>query len=100
MRLSPEKTAALAERNAKIMKLREMLLDQQPGLTRLYDLLAEGRHDAAVARAASTTAPKAGLVADAPSQLLSLPAQVASMEKPATTLGRGADRRFTKRLKR
>jgi len=83
------------------LRVRERLMERVSGSIRIYDLLAEGRYEDAIARTRGTRPVPQPITHSEPTPLsVPLAAQVATLESPATTLDPRIDRRFTKRLKR
>jgi len=86
---------------ANPLNVRDRLMERVSGSIRIYDLLAEGRYQDAIARATGTRPAPHPIAHSAPPPLsVALAAQVGALESPATTLDHRIDKRFTKRLKR
>jgi hypothetical protein len=79
---------------------RERLMERIPGVPRVYDLLAEGRYDAAIARVTDAS-PKLrpAVYSEVHPPATSLVAQLSVQEHKSLPLDGRIDRRFTKRLK-
>jgi DNA-binding transcriptional regulator YiaG len=101
-----ERLRALAEAVGEIAAVepetaRERLMERVPGSPRIYDLLAEGRYEAAVARGTGMEPPPRPLIYPKPRSLSTpLSARIAGLNDRSIPLDGSIDRRFTKRLKR
>ena len=91
-----EQIAAIAPKSA-----RERLMERVPGSPRIYDLLAEGRYESAVARGTGAEPTPRQLIYPKP-RAVSAPisARVAALNDRSIPLDGSIDRRMTKRLKR
>jgi hypothetical protein len=91
-----EQIAAVAPETA-----RERLMERVPGSPRIYDLLAEGRYGAAIARGTGAVPTPRQLIYPKPRSLSTpLLARVAALNDSSVPVDGSIDRRFTKRLKR
>jgi hypothetical protein len=101
-----ERLRALAEAVEQIAAFepetaRERLMERVPGSPRIYDLLAEGRYEAAIARGTGVEATPRPLVYPKPRSLSTpLSARIAALNDQSVPLDGTIDRRLTKRLKR
>jgi hypothetical protein len=101
-----ERLRALAEAVEAIASVapataRVRLMERVPGSPRLYDLLAEGRHEAAITRASGAAATPRPLIYPPPRPPSTpLAARVAALNDRSIPLDGPIDRRFTKRIKR
>lgn len=100
-----ERLRALAEAVEQIASAapgncRERMMERIPGAPRIYDLLAEGKYEAAVARAtgaSATSRPSVYPAAKLPTTHLI--ARLAALEEKSLPLNGQIDRRLTKRIK-
>jgi hypothetical protein len=100
-----ERLRALAEATEKIAaavsgSVREALLARVPGAPRIYDLLAEAKYDAAIARVTGALPVTRPLVYPMPRPpAVSLDAMIDALHDPPPSMNGQLDRRLTKRLR-
>jgi hypothetical protein len=91
-----EAIAAVAPETA-----RQRLMERVPGYPRIYDLLAEGRFEAAIARGTGAKpTPRPTIYPKPHASLIPLTARLAALNDKSIPLDGSIDRRITKRLKK